>query len=303
MNDYEIVKTEHKRIESVNGASCVRRSERIELPCKLLSRVFFEAPPERVARRLLGKILVQRTRGRKPIAGRIVEVEAYLGPHRKTADPAAHSHRGPTPRNQVLFGPAGHAYVYSIYGRYFCMNVTCEREGRAGCVLLRALEPLEGLDQMARNRGLSERKLIGLPPFSVAAATTRRGWSTGNRAGNGNLELESFPPFSQKTREGWGTDDRWGNLRELTGGPGRLCQALGITRSSDNGLDLLDPKSPLQLRDDGTRAGRVLVTRRIGIRHAVELPLRFAIAGNGCVSGPKAMAGAASSSVSISSLR
>jgi len=156
MNDYEIVKTEHKRIESVNGASCVRRSERIELPCKLLSRVFFEAPPERVARRLLGKILVQRTRGRKPIAGRIVEVEAYLGPHRKTADPAAHSHRGPTPRNQVLFGPAGHAYVYSIYGRYFCMNVTCEVEGLAGCVLLRALEPLAGADTMAVNRGLAK---------------------------------------------------------------------------------------------------------------------------------------------------
>jgi DNA-3-methyladenine glycosylase len=77
----------------------------------------------------------------------------------------------------------------------------------------------------------------------------------------------------------------------LTSGPGRLCQALGITRSADNGLDLLDPKSPLQLRDDGTRAGRVLVTARIGIRHAAELPLRFAIAGNGCVSGPKSLTG------------
>ena len=213
------------------------RRENNELPGKLLKRASFEAPPERVARLLLGKILVRKTPERKLIAGRIVEVEAYLGPHRKTADPAAHTHRGPTPRNRVLFGPAGHAYVYFIYGMYSCMNVSCEREGRGGGVLIRALEPVAGLEQMARNRGLAP---------GVAA-------------------------------------------RELTSGPGRLCQALGITRSADNGVDLLDPKSSLQLRDDGTRAGRVLVTARIGIRHAVELPLRFAVAGNGCVSGPKSM--------------
>ena len=213
------------------------RRENNELPGKLLKRASFEAPPERVARLLLGKILVRKTPERKLIAGRIVEVEAYLGPHRKTADPAAHTHRGPTPRNQVLFGPAGHAYVYFIYGMYSCMNVSCEREGRGGGVLIRALEPVAGLEQMARNRGLAP---------GVAA-------------------------------------------RELTSGPGRLCQALEITRNADNGVDLLDPKSSLQLRDDGTRAGRVLVTARIGIRHAVELPLRFAVAGNGCVSGPKSM--------------
>ena len=138
---------------------------------ELLSRTFFEAPTERVARRLLGKILVRTTKGRKPIAGRIVEVEAYLGPHSKTADPAAHSYRGPTPRNLVIFGPPGHAYVYSIYGRYYCMNVTCEREGRAGCILIRALEPVAGLEQMARNRGLT-----GFPPFSQKA---RKGWGNG----------------------------------------------------------------------------------------------------------------------------
>jgi DNA-3-methyladenine glycosylase len=224
-----------------------------QMPGLLLPRASLEAAPERVARRLLGKILVRNIRGRKPITGRIVEVEAYLGPHRKTADPAAHSHRGPTPRNQVLFGPAGHAYVYSIYGMYFCMNVTCEREGQAGCVLIRALEPLTGLEEMARNRGLK------------------------------------IPPISQRTRNGWGTDGAWGTLSKLTGGPGRLCQALGITRAAHNGLDLLDPDSPLQLRDDGTKIGRIAVTRRIGIRHAVELPLRFILAGHACVSGPKSM--------------
>jgi 3-methyladenine DNA glycosylase Mpg len=70
-----------------------------------------------------------------------------------------------------------------------------------------------------------------------------------------------------------------------------LCQALGLTRETHNGLDLLDPDSPLQVRDDGMRVTRVLVTRRIGILHAAELPLRFALAGNGCVSGPKKMVG------------
>jgi len=232
----------------------VGRREKDELPGRLMKRVFFEAPPERVARLLLGKILVRRTKERKLLAGRIVEVEAYLGPHRQTADPAAHSHRGPTPRNQVLFGPAGHAYVYFIYGMYFCMNVSCERVGHGGGVLVRALEPVAGVEQMARNRG-----------------------------------FKGFPPFSPKTRKGWGTDEECGKLRELTSGPGRLCQALGITRREDNGLDLTDPESPLQLRDDGVRAGRVLVTPRIGIRHASDLPLRFIVAGNGCVSGPKSM--------------
>jgi DNA-3-methyladenine glycosylase len=230
-------------------------SEASRLPGKLLKRAFFEDAPERVAPRLLGKLLVLRTSA-GVMAGRIVEVEAYLGPHAQPADRAAHSHRGPTPRNQVLFGPAGHAYVYSIYGLYFCMNFSCEREGHGGGVLLRALEPVAGMEQMARNRGL--------PPFSFATAKEKNGATT--RKGRGNA-------------------------CELTSGPGRLCQALGLTREKHNGLDLLDPKSTLQVRDDGMRVTRVLVTRRIGIRHAVELPLRFALAGNECLSGPKNMEG------------
>jgi DNA-3-methyladenine glycosylase len=232
------------------------------IPGRLLDRAFFEAAPERVAPRLLGKLLVHRTSA-GVLAGRIVEVEAYLGPHRKPADPAAHSYRGPTERNRVIFGPAGYAYVYAIYGRYFCMNIVCEREGRAGCVLVRALEPVAGLEEMARNRGL--------PPSSFAAANEEDGATT---------------------RGGWGNvRNRWGNVRELTSGPGRLCQALGLDRETHNGLDLLDPRSPLQVRDDGVRVKQVLVTRRIGIRHAVELPLRFAVAGHECVSGSRKLAG------------
>jgi DNA-3-methyladenine glycosylase len=202
----------------------------------LLPREFFEATPDMVAPRLLGKLLVHKT-GSGVLAGRIVEAEAYLGPHNDPPDPAAHSHRGPTVRNQVLFGPAGHAYVYAIYGRYFCMNISCETEGRAGCVLLRALEPVTGLQQMARHRGLAD----GAPP------------------------------------------------RMLTSGPSRLCQALGLTRTIHNGLDLLDAGSPLQVLDDGYAAAEVVITARIGISVAVDWPMRFAIAGHPCVSGPKTL--------------
>ncbi len=85
------------------------------------------------------------------MVGRIVEVEAYFG----EADPASHSFAGKTARNAVLFGPPGHAYVYFIYGMYFCLNVSCEPEGRAGGVLFRALEPVCGLEAMARSRGLA----------------------------------------------------------------------------------------------------------------------------------------------------
>ena len=235
------------------------------MPGKLLDRAFFEAAPERVAPRLLGKLLVHKTAA-GVTAGRIVEVEAYLGPHRTPADPAAHAHRGPTLRNRVLFGPAGHAYVYSIYGRSFCMNISCEKEGRAGCVLLRALEPVSGLEQMARNRGFTS-----LPPFSFSAANEKDGATRQKEWGNPRIEPET--------------------ARELTSGPGRLCQALGLNREKHNGLDLLDPHSPLQVRDDGMHVSRVLVTRRIGIRHAVELPLRFALTGNECVSGPRKIEG------------
>jgi DNA-3-methyladenine glycosylase len=204
----------------------------------LLSRAFFEASPDVVAPRLLGKVLALRTSG-GVLAGRIVETEAYLGPHNDPPDAAAHAFRGPTPRNRVLFGPAAHAYVYAIYGRYFCMNITCETPGRAGCVLLRALEPVAGADQMARNRGLK----------------------AGARA------------------------------RLLTSGPSRLCQALGLNRAAHDGLDLLDGASPLQVRDDGFQVPEVVVTVRIGINVAADLPLRFALPEHHCVSGPKRLTG------------
>ena len=113
----------------------------------LVSRDFYLDSPDVVARKLLGKLLV---RPGEPMVGRIVEVEAYFG----ESDPASHSFAGKTARNAVLFGPPGHAYVYFVYGMYFCLNVSCEPEGRAGGVLFRALEPICGLEAMAVARGL-----------------------------------------------------------------------------------------------------------------------------------------------------
>ena len=112
-----------------------------------LDRAFFARNPRRVARELLGKILV-RDQENVRLAARIVETEAYLGEN----DPAAHSAAGKTPRNSVLFGPPGYAYVYFIYGSHYCLNVSCERDGKAGGVLFRALEPLLGIEEMAKAR-------------------------------------------------------------------------------------------------------------------------------------------------------
>jgi DNA-3-methyladenine glycosylase len=114
-----------------------------------LDRAFFRRDPRRVARELLGKVLVREAEGAR-LTARIVEVEAYLG----TEDPAAHSAAGNTARTAVLFGPPGHAYVYFIYGNHYCLNVSCEPEGVAGGVLVRALEPISGVEQMAKARGI-----------------------------------------------------------------------------------------------------------------------------------------------------
>src|SRR5277367_1562926 len=196
----------------------------------IVSRSFYEHAPDIVARALLGKLIVRERDGER-LAGRIVEVEAYFG----AEDPAAHSYVGRTARNAVLFGPPGVAYVYFIYGMYYCLNVSCEPDGQPGGVLIRALEPVEGLATMA--------KLRKLPP-------------------NAKPQL-------------------------LTSGPGRLCQALDSTRAAHNGLDVTDAASCLQIKDDGYLPESVLVTPRIGIRHAAELPARFLIDKNKFVSGPR----------------
>ncbi len=118
----------------------------------ILKREFYEHPTVGVARALLGKVLVHG-----PAAGIIVETEAYLGGE----DLAAHSARGITDRTRVIFGPPGHAYVYFIYGMYECLNLVAEPEGKPGCVLIRALEPVAGIELMRRRRPAA-RKLEDL---------------------------------------------------------------------------------------------------------------------------------------------
>src|SRR5579872_7175984 len=125
---------------------------------RALPQSFYARDPRIVAPELLGKILVRTlSEGAKNtrLAGRIVEVEVYLG----EGDLAAHSAAGKTERNQVLFGPPGLAYVYFIYGAHYCLNFCCMPEGRAGCVLLRALEPIEGFEAMAHARGIANEQL------------------------------------------------------------------------------------------------------------------------------------------------
>ena len=199
---------------------------------RLLRRAFFNRDPREVCPELLGKIIVRKHRS-KIVAGRIVEVEAYLG----ADDAAAHAAAGRTSRNDVLFGPPGHAYVYFIYGVHYCLNISCMPEGEAGCVLIRALEPIAGIKEMAVERHMQE------------------------------LDFNSVR-----------------NLQKLASGPGKLCEALGIIRSRDNGKDMLSPASDLQVVDDGYKTEKVAVTSRIGITKSASMPLRYLIAENPFVS-------------------
>ena len=138
-----------------------------------------------MARELLGKVLVRRAAG-VYLTARIVEVEAYLG----EKDPAAHAYSGRTARNAVLFGPPGHAYVYFIYGNHYCLNVSCEPEGKAGCVLFRALEPLVGIDEMARARGIKLHRPADWPKLTSGPGRLAEAFGI-TRARDNGCELTS----------------------------------------------------------------------------------------------------------------
>lgn len=118
-----------------------------------LTRSFFERPCAAVARDLIGCTFTRTLDDGIVLAARLVEVEAYVG---DGTDPGSHAHRGPTPRNRVMFGPAGRLYVYLIYGLHYCANIVCEG-GRGAAVLLRAAEPMAGIDVMRARRGLDEK--------------------------------------------------------------------------------------------------------------------------------------------------
>ena len=135
---------------------------------RILPREFYDRDPRLVGPDLLGKLLIRR-QNRTRLIGRIVEVEAYLG----ADDPAAHASIGKTARNAVLFGPPGYAYIYFIYGNHFCLNVSCLPDGTPGGILFRAVEPLSGLAQMWKSRGIqaaSDLRLLASGPGRLAAA-------------------------------------------------------------------------------------------------------------------------------------
>jgi DNA-3-methyladenine glycosylase len=184
------------RVKSSGGRPNLRRSNPKSkvLPGRILRRSFFNRDPRVVARELLGKLVVRRER-RKVLAGRIVEVEAYLGAN----DLAAHAAAGRTARNAVLFGPPGHAYIYFIYGMYYCLNVSCLPDGEAGGVLIRALEPVAGLEKMAKARGLKDlnfqsardlRKLTSGPGLLCQAMSITRPRDNGKDVTSTRSDLE-----------------------------------------------------------------------------------------------------------------
>ncbi|HLQ06350.1 MAG TPA: DNA-3-methyladenine glycosylase [Nitrososphaerales archaeon] len=135
------------------------------VPHARLKRAFFERYTPAVARELLGCRLVRILDGKR-LAGLIVETEAYRG----RRDPASHAFRGRTKRNEVMFGPAGHAYVYFTMGAHFCLNVTTEPNLTPAAVLIRAIEPVDGIAVMKRNRGLEELHRIADGPGKLTRA-------------------------------------------------------------------------------------------------------------------------------------
>ena len=194
-------------------------------PDKPLPRAFYSRDPREVSRDLLGKILMRRE-NRKLLTGRIVEVEAYLG----ADDPAAHSASGRTARNFVLFGPPGLSYVYFIYGNHYCFNVSCLPDGEAGGVLFRALEPISGIEQMAKARG------VALPsPLDVAQNTRELRKLT---SGPGRL-AEAFGITRERDNEKNLTSPR-SDLFIVDDGfrPGRIevTPRIGITKAADHPL-------------------------------------------------------------------
>ncbi len=165
------------------------------MPSRILPRSFYSRSPIIVGRELLGARLVRKIDGQLLIA-RIVETEAYLGED----DPASHASMGRTPRNAVMFGPPGHAYVYFTYGMHHCMNVVTGIEGVASAVLLRAAEPLEGLGLMRERRKLERAELLLSGPARLAQAFGLSREHTGSDMTRGELVIREGPKPAEKVR-------------------------------------------------------------------------------------------------------
>lgn len=204
---------EHDKMPAPLGPPATMPTSTPDAEWTVLPRDFYRRHPARVAPALLNKILVLDD-GR---AGRIVEVEAYAG----AEDPAAHSYRGMTARNATMFGQAGHLYVYFTYGMHWCANAVCGEIGEGAGVLLRAMQPIAGLERMRQARPAARRE------------------------------------------------------RDLASGPARLAQAMGITRALD-GADLVSGDRGIRIVSDGVAPpADPVVSPRIGISRAMELPWRW----------------------------
>lgn len=164
-----------------------------------MPRAFYARDAVVVARALLGRVL-ECDLGHGRVAGRIVEVEAYRG----ARDPASHAFRGETPRNRVMFGPPGHAYVYFTYGMHHCLNVVCGREGAAAAVLVRALEPLAGLELARERRGVHDASRLMRGPGCVALALGLTRAHDGADFVTGPLRVGREPPERLGRRVGSG---------------------------------------------------------------------------------------------------
>ena len=196
------------------------------LQVRPLTRAFYARDPRRVARELLGKVLVRQTTGSR-LTARIVEVEAYLG----EKDPAAHAAAGRTARNAVLFGPPGYAYVYFIYGNHYCLNVSCQREGQGAGVLFRALEPLEGMEQMAKARGIRVTGPSDLPKLTSGPGRLSETFGVTRERDNGC-------DLTDATGSLWIGDDGY-RAREIS-----VTPRIGITKAADQPLRYILGRSP-----------------------------------------------------------
>jgi DNA-3-methyladenine glycosylase len=214
----------------------------VETAIRPLDRSFFDRDPRPVARELLGKVLVRRADGRR-LAARIVEVEAYLG----EKDPAAHSAAGRTARNAILFGPPGFAYIYFIYGNHYCLNVSCEPDGTAGGVLFRALEPMQGIEEMARARGIEVHSPKDLPKLTSGPGRLAEAFGVTRGRDNG-CDLTS--PSSSL----WIGDDGF-----LARGI-RTTPRIGITKAAERRLRYLLAGNRFV---SGRVAGKTLVTPKL----------------------------------------
>jgi DNA-3-methyladenine glycosylase len=211
-----------------------------------LPRSFYLRPTLTVARDLLGKYFVRESNG-ETLIGMIVEVEAYLG----LKDPASHTYRGKTKRNEVMFKKGGHLYVYFTYGMHFCANIVTEDEGIGHAVLLRAIEPVKGIEIMRKNRGF-ETVYNKAPALLIAK------------------EKQTSDSTKKK------------HDLNLTNGPAKLCEAMDIHREQ-NGTDLLGEEIYLT-KGISVKKSQVLSSQRIGITQAKEKRWRFYLKGNKFVS-------------------